>query len=128
MLAVDTNVIVRLLVKDNLEQHQLAVRLFDVESVYLAKTALLEAEWVLRFTYELKSLDVSRAIEAMISLPNVLCEDEDEVRQALAWHQQGLDFADALHLAASRQAAGLITFDRAMINNAKRLGLPVAAP
>ncbi len=46
MLAVDTNVIVRLLVKDNLEQHQLAVRLFDVESVYLAKTALLEAEWV----------------------------------------------------------------------------------
>lgn len=104
------------------------MRLFDAESVFLAKTALLEAEWVLRFTYRFKSTDVSQAIEAMISLPNVRCEDEAEVRQALAWHQQGLDFADALHLAASRQAARFITFDRAMIKNARRLGLPVAVP
>jgi len=128
MLAVDTNVVVRLLVRDDPEQYEQALQLFDRDTIFVTKTVLLEAEWVLRFIYRLAMADVGRALAAMIALPNVWCEDETEITQALAWHREGLDFVEALHLAASRQATRFVTFDRAMIKAAKRQGLPVSTP
>jgi len=41
--------------------------------------------------------------------------------QALAWYGEGLDLADALHLASSRSADAFATFDRKLRNRAKRL-------
>ena len=40
------------------------------------------------------------------------------VRQALAWHQEGLDFADALHLLRSEGCACFATLDRALVKAA----------
>jgi predicted nucleic-acid-binding protein len=128
MLAVDTNVVVRLLVKDDPGQYKRALYLFNQEDIFLAKTVLLETEWVLRFTYRLGTQEVAQALVALIELPNVWHEGETEVHQALAWYQAGMDFADALHLAASARATRFATFDRDMIKIAKRLDLAVSAP
>jgi predicted nucleic-acid-binding protein len=128
MLAVDTNVVVRLLVKDNPEQYKRVLDLFDQDDVFLTKTVLLETEWVLRSAYRFGTREVAQAIAAMIALPNVRYEDETEVRQALAWHRSGMDFADALHLASSTRATRFVTFDQDMIKTAKQLDLPVSTP
>lgn len=65
------------------------------------------------------------ALKRLASLPNTRCDDETAVFQALAWTRQGLDFADALHLASSRTATGFATFDRALIQGAPSMA---AAP
>ncbi len=128
MIAADTNVVVRLLVNDDPGQTARARRLFETETIYLPKTVLLETEWVLRRLYRLASQQIIRSIDLLISLPNVEAEDEPLLRQALAWNQNGMDFADALHLASSRRATRFATFDRALIKAAPPTGLPVSEP
>ena len=117
MIAADTNVIIRLLTDDEPRQTEQSRRLFETETIFLPKTVLLEAEWVLRRLYRLDPLPVAKALDGLVSLPNVRCEDEAAVRQALDWKREGMDFADALHLASSRTASRFATFDLAMIKS-----------
>nr|WP_294517299.1 type II toxin-antitoxin system VapC family toxin [uncultured Rhodopila sp.] len=128
MIAADTNVIVRLLTGDEPRQTARARSLFETETVFLPKTVILEAEWVLRRLYRLERLPVNRALEALLSLPNVRCEDEPVVRQALAWNRENLDFADALHLASSPTSERFVTFDPGLIKGATVAGLAVTEP
>src|SRR3954452_13283927 len=122
MLAVDTNFIVRLLTADEPGQTATAVRLFEAESLFLSKTVLLETEWVLRRLYGFERPDLLSALRHIVELANVTCEDEPQVWQALDWAAEGMDFADAMHLASSRSARRFATFDRALINAAKTAG------
>jgi predicted nucleic-acid-binding protein len=128
VIAADTNVIVCLLTGDEPRQTAQARRLFEAEAIFLPKTVLLEAEWVLRRLYRLERLAVNQALEALLSLPNVRGEDEPLLRQALAWNRDGMDFADALHLASSRTAERFATFDLGMIEAAAATGLAVSQP
>jgi predicted nucleic-acid-binding protein len=128
VIAVDTNVIVRLLTGDEPRQTEQARRLFATEAVFLAKTVLLESEWVLRRLYRLERPAINRALEGLLSLPNVRTEDEPLLRQALAWNRDGLDFADGVHLASCRTASRFATFDQGMIKAATATGLAVSEP
>lgn len=51
MVAVDTNVVVRLLTNDHAAQAKRAVALFRANPIFVAKSVLLETEWVLRYSY-----------------------------------------------------------------------------
>ena len=63
----------------------------------------------------------------LFGLPQVNVEDWQRIDQALAWHCQGLDFADALHLAASDHCQALISFDhKGFARRAQRLELKPA--
>ncbi len=128
MIAADTNVIVRLLTGDAPSQTEQARRLFETETIFLATTGLLETEWVLRRLYRLDRPAINQALEDLLSLPAVRTEDEPLLRQALAWNRDGMDFADALHLASSRTASRFATFDRGMIDAAAMTGLAVSEP
>jgi predicted nucleic-acid-binding protein len=128
VIAADTNIIVRLLTNDDPRQTARARALFEADTIFLPKTVLLEAEWVLRRLYGLDRLPIAKALDALISLPNVRCEDEPAVRQALDWKRGGLDFADAMHLASSRIASSFATFDRRMIKRAPKTGPAVSEP
>ena len=121
MLAVDTNVIVRIVTNDDPEQARRAVALFERERIFIAKTVLLEVEWVLRFSYQLPREVIAPTLRKVIGLPPVAVEDPDEVFIALDGYEQGLDFADALHLASSGSADGFATFDQKMVKRAGTL-------
>jgi predicted nucleic-acid-binding protein len=62
---------------------------------------VLELEWVLRAFYGFDASDFVRVIEHLLGLPNVGVEEWPRVADALVWHREGMDFADALHLRAS---------------------------
>ena len=128
MIAADTNVIIRLLTADDPRQTEQARHLFETETVFVPKTVVLEAEWVLRRLYRIDSVRVTQALDDLISLANVRCEDEPEIRKALDWKRDGMDFADALHLASSTTASRFVTFDLRMINSASKTGLAVSEP
>ncbi|OHC63329.1 MAG: hypothetical protein A2045_08010 [Rhodocyclales bacterium GWA2_65_20] len=118
MVAADTNVVVRLLTADDPDQTRRAAALFAGESVFLAKSVLLETEWVLRHCYGLERTAVLRALTLLPGLPGVTVEAASDVAAALAAFGRGLDFADALHLAASRPAGRFATFDEKLVRRA----------
>jgi predicted nucleic-acid-binding protein len=130
VIAVDTNVVVRLLTDDEPRQTARARKLFDTQIVFVSRTVLLEAEWVLRRLYRLHHGAVIDALGALVSLANVRCEDEPIVQKALSWSREGFDFADALHVAASGAAEAFATFDRGLIKAAASIeaGMPVKEP
>lgn len=79
MLAVDTNLVVRLLANDDREQAARAAALFANELIFISKTVLLESEWVLRFSYDLPPHVILQALRNIIGLPNVRLEQEREI-------------------------------------------------
>ena len=121
MVAADTNVIVRLLISDDKVQFEKAKQLFEQEEIFIATSVVLECEWVLRYAYHLKPSAIAEAFQFLFGLPNVTLQQQAVVADAIAWHQQGMDFADALHLAGSRHCDSLATFDRKFIKAAKKI-------
>lgn len=123
MLAVDTNVVVRFLTDDDAAQHRRAVALFRKHAVWLPKTVMLEAEWVLRSAFQFEAGEIAEAFNALLGLPDVRCEDAPAVHAAIEALGQGLDFADALHLMSARgagAAGGFATFDARFVKRARK--------
>lgn len=52
MVAVDTNIVVRLLTQDDELQYQKSQEIFQTQDVFIPDTVILETEWVLRFAYK----------------------------------------------------------------------------
>ncbi|HVU03843.1 MAG TPA: type II toxin-antitoxin system VapC family toxin [Polyangiaceae bacterium] len=123
MIAVDTNVLVRLVTNDDRRQSPRAARLFVEEDVFVSWTVLLEAEWVLRGAYDLPPSKIHGAFERLMSVPSVQIENAAAVARALTWFAGGMDFADALHLASSATAVSAFhTFDKGFARRAEKLG------
>lgn len=119
MIAIDTNVIVRLLTKDDAAQYEASKTLFETKHIYLPDTVILETEWVLRFAYDFEPPQICHAFRQLFGLANVHLSNESIVAQAIDWHEQGLDFADAFHLALSQHTQSFKTFDEKFIKKAK---------
>ena len=130
MVAVDTNIVVRLLVNDDPEQARRAALLFATREVFVPKTVILETECVLRGVYRLEPARVIAVLRAFLSLERVLLEDEEVVFRALDSLAAGLDVADSLHLASSYRAESFVTFDFRLRATAAKHSLPppVAVP
>jgi predicted nucleic-acid-binding protein len=111
MLAIDTNVVVRYLTGDDPKQTTKARALIDGTDVFVATTVLLETEWVLRSVYAFDANDIAAALTAFGGLERVTFEDPGASANALNWAGQGIDFADALHLARSEGCEAFATFD-----------------
>jgi predicted nucleic acid-binding protein len=84
-------------------------------------TVLLETGWVLEAIYELERSVVAGGLRQFLGLPNVEADHPRDVAAALQWYEEGLDFADAIHLALSREADRLATFDQAFARDAEGL-------
>jgi len=130
VIAVDTNVVVRYLVEDDVAQTDRAEAVLRSGAVLVLKTVLLEAEWVLRTSYRFDRNAIGEGLRRLIGLPGVEVEDRAAVARAFAWFDQGLDLADALHLASSGRASAFATFDRTLQRRARTLveATPVIAP
>jgi predicted nucleic-acid-binding protein len=117
MIAVDTNLLVRVVSRDDPAQSERAVQVLEeADSLWIPKTVLLELEWVLRYTYELPVAVIAEALRRLLGYRKTRIEDRPAVLQALAWYASGLDFADALHLASSSATERFVTFDRKLAN------------
>jgi predicted nucleic-acid-binding protein len=112
MTAVDTNVLVRVVTKDDPSQFAAAVRVMKSGDLWVAKTVLLETAWVLEHAYVLRRDVVLDAMRRIVGYGGLVVEDETAVIRALDWSGEGMDFADALHLASSAGAREFVTFDR----------------
>ena len=131
MRAVDTNVLARYYLHDDPAQARRAAQILADGGVFVPKTVVLELEWVLRSVAGQPAGKVTDCLMHLIALPGITIEDHDEVEIALHHCRRGVDFADALHLAASQGCSELLTFDdRGYARRAAKLGIkpPVKVP
>ena len=119
MLGIDTNVLVRFLLRDEEAQFEKARKLIKREvaagsTVLVNQLVLLETEWVLRSRFSLAKNLIIQAISGLLDASDVRFEDEPAVEEALfIWKDSAADFADCLIGAKNRRLGcrATATFD-----------------
>jgi predicted nucleic-acid-binding protein len=127
MAALDTNVVVRLIVGDDLKQARAAERLVASEPCTIAVSVLMECEWVLRGSYKLDVAVIASSFRDLLALQNIDALDPVLTQQALQGYEAGLDFAGALHAAQRRDGERFLTFDRQLARRAPKAGVLAVA-
>jgi len=115
MRAVDTNVIVRIVTRDDEMQAALADA-FIARGAWVSQLVLAEAAWVLNTVYGLGHAEVAKTIEMLLNHESLTLQDPDVVAAALVHYQQrpSVGFSDCLILEIAKKAGHLPlgTFDR----------------
>jgi predicted nucleic-acid-binding protein len=117
MRAIDTNVLVRLITRDDAGQARQSDN-FVEKGAWVSTLALAEAVWVLGTVYGLDAAALATAVEMLLSHKNLTLQDADVVGAALDLFRSrpALGFSDCLMLQLARRAGHLPlgTFDRAL--------------
>lgn len=119
MLGIDTNVLVRFLVRDDDAQFEKARKLIEREvaagrRVFINQLVLMEAEWVLRSRYVVPKNQIIETISGLLKATDVQFKDEPAIEEALfIWKDSTADFADCLIGAKNRRMGcrATVTFD-----------------
>jgi predicted nucleic acid-binding protein len=121
---VDVNILVRFLTGDDPRQFKEAKAIFEREEVWISRTVLLEADWVLRSVFSYTDKEIREAFASLIGIPTTHVEGGAVVQEALRLVEAGLDFADALHLAYRPAGTVFVSFDEKLVRSAQRAGVP----
>jgi predicted nucleic-acid-binding protein len=125
MIAVDTNVLVRLLVKDDESQTRSAKKLFQRlgrtdERAWVSSVVMCELVWVLSSCYGFSREQVTSAIKRLLTARQLTFAEPDRLHAALrAYETRRGDFADYL-IREDAKAAGcdaVVTFDKALLDD-----------
>ena len=115
MRAADTNVLVRLIARDDAKQVAVAER-FVAPGAWISHLVLAETTWVLESVYELGRGEIATAVEMLLDHDCLSIQDADIVRAATAQFRRkpSVGFSDCLILGIARKAGHLPlgTFDR----------------
>ena len=118
MRAVDTNLLVRLLARDDAGQVN-AAEAFVEQGAWVSHVVLAEALWVLDAVYERTPAQLAKAIDLLLNHKNLTLQDADVVASALARFRArpSLGFSDCLVLKIARKAGHLPlgTFDKNLV-------------
>ncbi|MFN3943755.1 MAG: type II toxin-antitoxin system VapC family toxin [Allosphingosinicella sp.] len=114
MISVDTNIVLRLLLEDDPTQLAAAQALMERHELWVAHGVLMEAEWVLRSFYKWSRARFCQVIADFLSLPRIRVAGKEDLLWALDRHAAGADWADMLHVIASRNLEAFATFEIAM--------------
>jgi predicted nucleic-acid-binding protein len=113
-IAVDTNVLVRAAVRDDVEQADAATKLMArAKMVAIAVPSLCEFVWVLRSVYRFRSSDIAKAIRTLLAAENVET-NRPAIDAGLAVLEAGGDFADGViaHEGRWLGAETFVSFDK----------------
>ena len=126
MRAVDTNILVRLVVRDDVGQVRAAEQ-FIVGGAWVSHLVLAETAWVLDAVYDRTAAQVGTAVDMLLNHKELTLQDAEVVSSALEHFRERptLGFSDCLVLEIARKAGHLPlgTFDRdlAKVNGAQQL-------
>ena len=129
-ITADTNVLVRVIVRDDIEQAEAALDLLEAaDTVFLPLPALCEFVWVLGGAFGLPRERIAASIRGMISRATVIV-DRVAVEAGLRVLDAGGDFADGVIAAAGAGmgADTFVSFDRKAIARVIEIGIPARHP
>jgi predicted nucleic-acid-binding protein len=126
MRSVDTNVLVRLMTRDEEDQYRAAAA-YVIGGVWVSHLVLVETGWVLKSVYSRSPRQIAQAFDHLLDHEHVVIQDAEVVRAALEAFRRRPDvaFSDCLMLEAARKSGHLPmgTFDRdlASLDGAERI-------
>jgi predicted nucleic-acid-binding protein len=119
MIGIDTNILVRYLVQDEIEQARKATRFIENECTldepgFINRIVLCELVWVLETAYGYPRESVAIALEKILRTSQFVIEDGAEARASFREYQEGADFADSFIAAVNRRLScrHTVTLDR----------------
>ena len=119
MIALDTNVLVRYLVRDDARQAEAARALLESLTAerpgYVCREVAVELVWVLERAYDLARDQIATILEELVATEGLVVEDADDVaRAASTYRAAGVGFSDLMILAAAKRSGAhpLYTFDQ----------------
>ena len=120
MKALDTNVLVRFLVRDDKKQAEIVYRLFKrAESrndpFFVPLLVVLETIWVLESVYEISREEIRASLQKLLLMPILIFEAQSALQSTLSSAQTNkIDLADLLiaHSAKFSNCDGVLTFDK----------------
>ncbi len=119
MIALDTNVLIRYLTRDNPEQAEAARALLQGLTTngpgFICREVVIEVVWVLERSYRFRRERIANIVVELVATDTLVIEDDNDVAQAAAVYREGsADFSDLMILAAANRvgAQPLYTFDR----------------
>ena len=131
MVAVDTNILVQHLTRDDIQQADMAgafiASLTPEQPGFICREVTIETVWVLERVYRFTREQIASAIEGLAHSGDLVIEAHDDVVESLATYRRGggADFSDLMIVAAARRADALpvYTFDRRLsrVDGARRL-------
>ena len=129
MIALDTNIIVRLITEDDPAQVKRSRALILDRSAFVQSTVLLETEWVLRYSYGFEKDQIALAFRMLAQVHAIELACSDRLDAILSSYCDGVDFGDALHLAEC-PVASFASFDRVLAVKSQRFfpDIAVIAP
>ncbi len=119
MIAVDTNIVVRLLTNDDPEQVAKIKAMMASDELWIGVTVLLEVHWVLRSVYGSSEGEIAEAFRRLLGMEGLVFQEDEAVHLALDGVRNGLSFADSLHLALA-EATVFATFDARLLRHAAK--------
>jgi AbrB family looped-hinge helix DNA binding protein len=111
MIAVDTNILLRVLTGDDATQTPIALAVMSSGDVFVPASVLLETTWALRSRERVSRESVLGIVATLARADGVRLEHADRVRAAMEGMRAGLEFADAFHVASTPRGARFVTFD-----------------
>ncbi len=125
MIGLDTNVLVRFLVRDDEKQSRRATKLIKGavergEQLFISDIVMCETVWVLSAAYRFTRTEIVDALAGLVRARNLVFSSTDRLARALAAYRHGKgDFADYLirELARAAGADTVATFDRALLKD-----------
>ena len=125
MTGLDTNILIRYLTQDDPEQFQAALRLLNRKGAtfFVPDLVLVEIDWVLSGVYGWKRDEIAETFARLLTVHNLVFEDEGRIRSALKSVRSGADLADALIAAVSQERGcrELATFDKGLLRHFSKL-------
>ena len=119
MIALDTNVLVRYLVRDDVQQAEAARALLDSLTAerpgYVCREVTVELVWVLERAYGFARDRIATIVEELVATEGLVIEEANDVaRAALRYRTAGAGFSDLMILAAAERSGAhpLYTFDQ----------------
>ena len=134
-LAIDTNILLRYIVRNNQEQADVARHFIESRTperpAFISREVALEFVWVLERSYSYPRDKIADTMLSLTSTPNIVVESKEDVVNAVTrYGQTSADFSDLMILAAANRAGAmpLYTFDRKLARMDGAALLPVPQP
>jgi predicted nucleic-acid-binding protein len=126
-ISVDTNVLVRFVVRDDENQWRAAVKILqDAEIVAISMSCLCESVWVLKKSYRFGQEEISAVVDTLLDAGNVVVNRE-AVEAGLATFKAGGDFADGVIAYEGSMVGGetFVSFDKKAVSLISKSGQQV---
>lgn len=127
MIAIDTNLVVRLLMNDDPAQVAIVASILNDTDVTIPASVVLEVVWVLRSAYGATDAQIRAGLHKLVCIPKVVMVAPEQGAAFLRLWEGGLSAEDAAHLAFAGDVERFVTFDRDLVKRAKKLDSTVAA-